>query len=126
MSVERTQEIMQAYWGGDAAAIAEDAVFIDIASGRRWEGREAIGDMLQLMYGELFEADFEVDKTHIGDGTAAIEGRFVGRHIGEYAGIPGTGTSVTVPLAVFYTVEDHGITEGRVWFMVSTFFEQVT
>jgi len=29
-------------------------------------------------------------------------------------------------LAIFYTVEDRGITEARIWFMVSTFLQQVT
>ncbi len=38
----------------------------------------------------------------------------------------GTGKDVDVPLAVFYTVEERGITEGRVWFMFSTFLQQVT
>ena len=62
----------------------------------------------------------------LGAGSAAVEGRFRGIHVGDFAGVPGTGKAIDVPLAVFYTVEDRGITEGRVWFMLSTFLQQVS
>ena len=126
MSVEHTTKVMEGYWSGhNPEAVAADAVFVDVASGQSWEGRDAILGMLRFMYEEAFEAEFIPDKTHIGDGSAAIEGRFRGSHVGDFGGVPGTGTAIDVPLAVFYTVEDRGITEGRVWFMLSTFLQQV-
>ena len=127
MSLEHTAAIMDGYWSGhDPEAVAEDAVFVDLASGRTWEGREAIAGMLTYMYETVFSAEFIPERTHIADGSAAVEGRFVGTHIGEFGGVAATGKDVDVPLAVFYTVEDRGITEGRVWFMFSTFLQQVT
>jgi predicted ester cyclase len=47
-------------------------------------------------------------------------------HTGEFAAVPATGKEVDVPLAIFYTVDERGITEGRVWFMVSSFLQQVS
>ena len=125
MSIEHTQAIMERYWAGDYDAIAEDAVFIDVASGNRYEGRAAVVEMLEDHYTRVFEASFELEHRHIASGSAAIEGRFVGTHVGEYQGVAGSGKKVDIPLAVFYTVGDDGITEGRVWFMLSSYLQQV-
>jgi len=126
MSIEHTRNVMEGYWSGhDGEAVAVDAVFTDIASGQQWSGREAITGMLRFFYEETFDANFIPERTYIADGSAAVEGRFVGKHIGEFSGVSGTGREVDVPLAVFYTVEDRGITEGRVWFMLSSFLQQV-
>lgn len=127
MSIEHTAKIMEGYWSGhDPAAVADDAVFVDMASGQRWEGPEAIAGMLDFMYQQAFEAEFTPSHTHIGDGFAVVEGQFAGTHIGDFGGVPATGKPVDVPLAVTYTVEERGITEGRVWFMFATFLQQVT
>jgi predicted ester cyclase len=127
MSIESTGAIMRRYWEGhDGSAITEDAVFTDVASGQSWSGREAIGEMLDYFYAQVFQARFEPERTYVGDGWAAVEGRFIGVHTGEFAAVPATGKEVDVPLAIFYTVDERGITEGRVWFMVSSFLQQVS
>lgn len=126
MSIEQTASVMERYWGGhDGEAVAEDAVFIDLAGGQRAEGREAIAAMIDFMYHQAFDARFEPERTYIADGLAAVEGRFVGVHQAEFAGVPATGKSIDVPLAVFYSVEDRGIVEARIWFMLSSFLQQV-
>ena len=81
---------------------------------------------LFLFRHEIGEARFEPERTYVGDGWAAVEGRFIGVHTGEFAAVPATGKEVDVPLAIFYTVDERGITEGRVWFMVSSFLQQVS
>lgn len=127
MSIESTAAVMQRYWDGhDHDAVAEDAVFTDIASGQSWRGRAAIDGMLDFFYEQAFDARFESQQTYIADGLAAVEGRFIGVHKGEFAGVPGSGKQVDVPLAVFYSVAEHSITEGRVWFMLSSFLQQVS
>jgi hypothetical protein len=127
MSAESTAKVMDGYWSGhDPEALADDAVFTLVASGEEAVGREAINAMLTSFYAGAFTADFVPDHTHIGDGFAALEGRVVGTHTGEFGGVEATGKNIDVPLAVFYTVEDRGITEGRAWFMVSTFLAQVS
>jgi len=76
--------------------------------------------MLRFFYEEIFDAEFIPERAYIADGAAAVEGRFVGKHVGEFAGVAGTDKEIDVPLAVFYTVEERGITEGRVWIMLSS------
>ena len=127
MSMEHTAKVMEGYWSGhDPEAVAEDAVFYDVGAGNRTEGREAINEMLSFVYEVAFDARFVPERTIISDGRAAVEGRLVGRHIGEFAGVQATNRDVDVPLAVTYTVEDRGITEAHIWFMLSNFLEQVT
>ena len=86
----------------------------------------AIGRVLDYFCEQVLDARFEPERTYAADGMAAVEGRFIGLHKGEFVGVPATGQEVDVPLAVFYTVEERGIVEARVWFMVSSFLQQVS
>lgn len=112
----------------DASYLAEDATFSDVTSGMQWTGREAIGAMLQWMYRGVFEARAEDLRLIVdADGTAAAaELTFVGRHIGEFAGVPGTGRDVRVPMVVIYELAGGQITGARVHFSVASFLAQVS
>ena len=126
MTVERTRAILEAYAAEhDPQYLAEDAVFTDLASGHRYEGREAIGEMLHHIYHVAFDARAEDARLIVGEGTAALEAMFVGTHVGEFAGVPPTGREVRVPLAVLYEVGEDGITEGRIYLQTATMMEQL-
>jgi steroid delta-isomerase-like uncharacterized protein len=116
-SRERTQEIMDAYWGEGLAEerIAEDAVYVDMATGETTEGRDAVVGMLQRFYRESFDARPEMTGTIVGEGRAVLEAEVVGTHTGEYRGIPATGRPVRIPLCVVYDVEDDGIKRARIY-----------
>jgi hypothetical protein len=116
MTIEQTRALVEPYLAGhDAGKLAPDVVFIDMSSGARHEGREAVGGMLHYIYHTAFDARAETRSVIIGEGLAAIEGDFVGRHTGDFAGVPATGREVRVPLCVTYVVGEQGITEGRVY-----------
>lgn len=53
------------------------------------------------------------------------EGDFVGKHTGEFMGIPATNKDVRVPLCVVYDVADGRITEGRVYFEAPALLAQL-
>jgi len=50
---------------------------------------------------------------------------FVGKHIGEFAGIPATGRSVRVPLCVVYDLESGRITRARVYLELPVLMRQL-
>lgn len=126
MTVARTREILEAYAANhDPQYLAEDAVFIDTATGQRHEGREAIGEMLNHVYHVAFDARAEDPRLIVGEGTAALEATFVGTHIGEFAGIPATNREVRVPLSVLYEVGPEGITEGRIYMQAAVMMQQL-
>ena len=114
----------------DPSFLADDATFTDVTSGMQWTGREAIAAMLDWLYSRVFDAHVE-DVRLIADvdaetGLAAAELAFVGRHIGEFAGIPATNRDVRVPMVVVYELAGGRITAARVHFNVASFQAQVT
>ena len=56
---------------------------------------------------------------------AVIEGDFVGKHIGEFAGMPATGRQVRVPLCVVYDLEDGVIKRARVYMEMPVMMRQL-
>lgn len=63
--------------------------------------------------------------TLFGEQNAMSEGDFVGKHIGEFAGIPATGKDVRVPLCVVYDLENDQIKRGRAYFEMPALLQQL-
>ena len=127
MSLEETREVIAAYLQdhGDPGLLAQDAVFTDMGTGEEYRGREAIAQSLEYFYHQAFEAHPEVHSTVIDDGHAVAEGEFVGRHIGDFAGIPATGREVRVPICVAYDVEGDKITRARIYLLGNVLMQQL-
>ena len=109
MSVESTRETMMRYFNsapGDASMMAEDVVFTVMATGEEHRGRDGVTGMLTDFYHRAFNATFASRTTLFGEHNAMTEGDFIGKHTGEFAGIPATGKDVRVPLCVVYDLED--------------------
>lgn len=128
MSVERTREVMERYWNSqhqDLSMMAPDVVFTTMATGDQHRGPEEVRRMLEHIYHVAFEAHAELRTRLWAENQAMIEGWFVGRHIGEFAGMPATGRDVRVPLCVVYDLEDGRITQGRVYLEVPVLLRQL-
>lgn len=81
--------------------------------------------MLQSIYHVAFDAHAERRTLVCEAEHAVLEGLFVGRHIGEFAGIPATGREVRVPLCVVYDITSAGIRRGRVYFEMPVLLDQL-
>ena len=126
MSIESTYQTMMAYGQShDSSLVAEDAVFTDMATGGETSGRAAITQMLDYFYHQAFEAHPELTNLIAADGQATIEGYVVGKHIGEFAGIPATGKAVRVPIAVVYDLEADQIKRARIYLLINVLFQQL-
>lgn len=124
MSVEETREVIESYERGEGR-IADDAVFVDTATGETHEGRDDIVAWFRHKHGEAFDTDFERTHLIVDDGQAVQAGFLVGTHTGEYAGVPATGRSVRIPLAVVYEVADGYIQRALIHFGMYSFLRQV-
>ena len=105
MSVERTREVMARYWDSDhkdVSMMADDVVFTHMATGDEHRGPEGVRRMLDYMYRQAFDATADIRSRICGEKQAVLEAVFVGKHTGEFAGIPATARSVRVPLCVVY------------------------
>lgn len=109
----------------DARYVTDDAVFINKATGERIVGREAIGKMLQYFYHIAFDAHAEISHVHVTEDRAVAEGLFIGKHIGEFAGIGPTRKIVSVPICVTYNLEDGLIKEARIYMMMDALMKQL-
>lgn len=129
MSIERTRTVMNRYWSadhGDVSMLADDVVFTLMPTGQESRGPEAVLNTLNEFYRAAFDAGVEPRMTIFDDGHAVFEGTFVGRHVGEFAGIPATGKTVHVPICIIYDVENEQIKRARVYFELPVLMQQLT
>ncbi len=129
MSLERAQETMQRFFTSehrDTSMMADDVVFTVMANGQEHHGRDGVQQMLQYFYRIAFDATAEARVTLVTESNALWEGEFIGRHIGEFAGIPATNRDVHVPLAVVYDLKDGQIKRGRVYIEMPVLIAQLT
>lgn len=128
MSIESTRETITRYLKsehGDVSMLAEDVVFTVLANGQESVGRESVVGMLHYLYNIAFKATFNSHVMLFGENNAMVEGEFIGKHIGEFAGIPATGKDVRVPLCIVYDLTDDQIKRGRVYFEMPVLFQQL-
>lgn len=128
MSVESTREVVTRYVESqhtDLSMMADDVVFTTMATGEEHRGRDGVKAMLEYVYHIAFNARAETRNMIFGDSNAVLEADFVGRHIGEFAGIPASNKEVRVPLCVIYDLENDQIKRGRVYFEIPALMKQL-
>jgi steroid delta-isomerase-like uncharacterized protein len=128
MSVESTRAAVTRYVNSahtDLSMMADDVVFTNMATGDEHRGPDGVRKMLQYIYHVAFDAKAETRNLVFADKQAVLEADFVGKHIGEFAGIPATGKDVRVPLCVVYDLEGDRIKRGRVYMEVPVLLRQL-
>jgi steroid delta-isomerase-like uncharacterized protein len=102
--------------GGDFAAyLSDDVLWTFMESGEEVRGREQVRDLIVNLHTQAFKATPELRSLVVGDGVVALEALFNGTHVGDYEGVPATGRTVSLPYAIFYTIEGDRITEFRAY-----------
>jgi len=128
MSVESTSEVMTKYFNSghsDVSLMAEDVVFTVMSTGQEHRSPNGVLQMLNYFYHIAFDATAETKNTIFADGKAVVEGDFVGKHIGEFAGILATNKHVRVPLCGVYDLEADLIKRGRIYFEMPALLRQL-
>jgi steroid delta-isomerase-like uncharacterized protein len=128
MSIKQTRVVMQQYFDSDhqdVSMMADDVVFTLMATGEETHGRSAVLGMLNYFYRQAFDATAITKNMVFDSGKAVVEGDFVGRHVGEFAGIPPTHKQVRVPLCVVYDLEHNQIKRARIYFEMPVLLQQL-
>jgi len=128
MSVQRTREAVERYLNSahqDLSMMSKDVVFTNMATGDEHRGVDEVRRMLDYVYHQAFDASAETRNRIYAEDHAVLEGYFVGKHIGAFAGVQATGRQVRVPLCVVYDLEDGRITRGRVYLEVPAMMRQL-
>ncbi|MFD3445220.1 ester cyclase [Microbacteriaceae bacterium 4G12] len=102
-----------------------DVVWTTMESGEQIRGRGAVRDHIVDAQTRIFDAHPEVTTLVVDDGVAALEAVFVGRHIGEVAGLKPSGAEIRVPYTMFYRVTDEGIAELHSYLSPSVVLDQL-
>lgn len=122
-----TERNLEAYFNShDVQYVAEDGVFISMNTGEKTIGRESVGQMLHYIYHVAFDARAEIKNKIITENKAVLEFDFIGKHIGEFAGVQPTNKQVNVPICVVYDLENGLISQGRVYFLMDVLMKQLT
>ena len=128
MSVQRTRDAVERYLNSahqDLGVMSKDVVFTNMATGDEHRGVDEVRRMLDYVYHQAFDASAETRNRIYAEDHAVLEGYFVGKHIGAFAGVQATGRQVRVPLCVVYDLEDGQIARGRVYLEVPAMMRQL-
>jgi steroid delta-isomerase-like uncharacterized protein len=109
----------------DLSMMADDVVFTTMATGEEYHGREGVRGMLHHIYHVAFDAHSELRTLVCEEDHAVFEALFVGRHIGDFAGVPATQKEVRVPLCVVYDIDRGQIRSGRVYLETPVLMQQI-
>jgi steroid delta-isomerase-like uncharacterized protein len=131
MSVAQTESTLRDYLaallnGGDFASFfSDDILWTTMETGDQVRGREAVRDFILALHTQMFDAAPEIRNIMYGEGVAALEAVFAGKHTGEFAGVPATGTTVRLPYTVVYDVDGDRITALRAYFPIAALIHEL-
>jgi len=128
MTVETTRKVIMKYFDTrhtDLSIMADDVVFTLMATGDEHKTPAGVQGMLQYLYDVAFDATTETTNLVIADNQAVWEGYFIGKHVGEFNGIPATGKDVRVPICVSYDIENDQIKRARIYFELPVMLQQL-
>jgi steroid delta-isomerase-like uncharacterized protein len=131
MSATEVRETVQAYVevllarGDYQRFFSDDVAFEVVGTDQRTRGAEAAEQAIRFLHEVAFDAVPEVANVLVDDHGAAAEAMFVGTHVGEFAGMPPTGSAVRVPYSVFYDVDGGRITALRIYMPMDQLVAQI-
>ncbi len=127
MSVEETGRVLSAYFADHGEQwLAVTIEFHDMSRPEPYRGREQVAAWLHHFYGEAFPgARAEEARLVVGDGIAAADWVFRGRHLGSLAGEPPSGVDVELPMAAVYEVGGGEIVRARLYYDSATLTRQL-
>ena len=131
MADKATRAVMEEYLeallhGSDFGRFfAPDVVWTTMETGEEVRGRDAVRDLILALHAEAFQAQPELVNLVTGDATALLEAVFVGRHVGDFAGLSPTGLQVRWPYSMAYDVVEGSITALRAYFPMTALGSQL-
>jgi predicted ester cyclase len=112
--------------GGDCGATLTDDVTLTIMeTGEVIHGRNAVTALLTYVHHTAFAAPPVVKTLFAEADRAMIEAEFIGRHTGEFAGIPTTDHRVHLPYVAAYDLEADAIRAMRLYLSMDTLVRQL-
>jgi predicted ester cyclase len=121
MSADQVRQTMDGYMeallarGDYGRFFAAEIAFSVVGTDQQLTGAPDAEQAIRYMHEVAFDARPELVGVVVGEHGAAAEAVFVGRHVGEFAGVAATGNAVRVPYSVFYDIDGGVITGLRLY-----------
>src|SRR5258708_34818213 len=101
---------------GLLATLVEDPLYILMATGQEYRGKEGVASFYQGLFDGLPDATFDLKTVTIGEEMVVEESVFRGTHNGVFFGVPATGKFVTFPLIIMFPVVGDRFYGERMYF----------
>ena len=88
-------------------------------------GADAVRGLLEAVFTAYPDFQFVAERSYRAAAAVIVEGRIVGTHRGEWAGIAGTGNRVDVPTCCLYHFDEDRLTSETVYFDHATMLAQI-
>lgn len=88
-------------------------------------GAAAVSELLGAVFSAYPDFEFVAERTYHSDDAVVVEGRILGTHRGDWAGIAGTGNRVDVPTCCIYHFDGDALTSETVYFDHATMLSQI-
>lgn len=105
---------------GLLATLIDDPLYIVMATGQEYKGKEGVASFYQGLFDGLPDATFDLVGVTIGEEMVVEESRFRGTHNGPLFNIPATGKYVTFPLIIMFPVVGEKFGGERMYFDMNT------
>jgi predicted ester cyclase len=131
MSTDEVRATLEAYVDALGARADFAQFFTDdvqasiVGTPQQATGPDAVEQLIRFMHEVAFDARPELKNMVVDDGKAAVEADFVGVHVGEFAGITATQTSVRVPYSVIYDLNGDRISGLRIYMPLQDLLAQL-
>lgn len=107
------------------ATLHEQCVFEDITLGKTYHGKSGAAEYYQTWW-NAFDIEVKGIARHwTSDGNMIAETRYLGRHIGDFYGLPATGKHIELRLAVIIRFHDGLMLGERFYYDLSSLLQQL-
>ncbi len=106
------------------ATLHPQCEFIDHAMGRSFCGHGGAREHYALWW-SAFDLQVQGGQHYLSGDTFIAETRFRGRHHGEFMGVPATGRSIDLKLAVFVELRDGLMASERFYYDMNSLLNQL-
>lgn len=110
---------------GLLATLTADPLYIIMATGLRYKGRDGVTHFYQGLFDGLPDATFDLQSVTIGDDMVVEESVFRGTHTGPLFELPPSGHFITFPLIIMFPKAGDKFAGERMYFDMHTLLKQM-
>src|SRR3954452_11583516 len=103
-----------------------DAELVLVSGGQTVRGRDAVASTIRVLHEQAFDGSPELVSLVVDGDRAALEAEFVGRHIGEFAGVAPPGRAFRVPYSVHYVLDGDRIAKLTIYGLAADLMAALT